>query len=349
MKTIIKSTFLWLFFISLYGCAAFGIPETSDPIEKLKWAEAALRAGRPIPAERLLKEAIPLLEQEENWGMLGAAYNIYGRLDYVAPKGKDINYYYAIMNFDKSLEYIEKYLNENEIDKKDKFYNLYYQWATNSAFSLGELYQVNKIYVLSCYYFDKSFEYYNVQLKINPRADIGARGFKSFKEGVKRNKEWSNCSSINPKPSISTIKEVIIKSKQALFDETHRKATKKNIDDSKINYYLSNLASNEIGKRIFILKTIFNDEITDNRIFAVINEMLSNKNIHEDMPNIEADEISWLCKALASSGRKEYEDTIKKVYENTGDNKVRRYAEQSLSILEDFSIRNRDILQQVRK
>jgi hypothetical protein len=344
--TIIKSISLCLIFTSLYGCAGVGIPESSNPIEKIQWADNAIRSGRAGIAEKLLKEAIPMLEQEKNWGMLSRAYNVYGLLEYHFPGNKDKTYYHAIMNFNKSLDYFEIFLAEKGLDKNDRFYTFYHQWATNSAFSLGELYQVNKNYKLSCYFFDKSLKYYNEQLELKPDADLVAVGFKSFQEAIDKNKEWANCNDIDQSPDSSTIEDAIIKTNQALFDETYPKAVKKDIKDSEIEYYLKQLSSSEISERISFLKTIFKKEITDNKIFSVINKMLAGKNVQEDIPYIEADEISWLCKALASSGRIEYRDTIAKVYESATNKKIKGYAKESLYILENFAIKNRDVIMQ---
>ncbi len=174
------------------GCAAMLIPETKDPVEKIQWANSSLNMKRPIPAEKLLNEAIPILEQEKNIGMLGAAYNIYGRLDYSFPNKNDTNHAKAIANFEKSLKYLEEFFNAGKPDKDDKHYKMYNQWATNSAFCLGELYRQSNE-ELSCKYFDKSVLYYKKQRELSPSTNVAAEGFKSFEESIKKNKEKSNC------------------------------------------------------------------------------------------------------------------------------------------------------------
>lgn len=345
--SIIKLLSLYIIFISFYGCAGIGIPESSDPTDKIQWADTALRSGRPGPAEKLLNEAILMLENKKDFGGLSQAYNIYGLLEYHFTGNNDKTYYRAIINFNKSLDYFEKFLLEKGLDKKDRFYTFYYQWATNSAFSLGEIYQVNKNYKLSCYFFNKSFEYYNEQLKIKPDADIAAVGFNNFEEAIEKNKEWSNCNDSENNIDTSIIKDEIKETNQILFDETYPKAVKKDIKDTEIEYYLTQLSSNEINERIYILKTIFKKEITDDKIFSVINKMLTGKNVLKDISNIEEDEISWLCKTLASSGRMKYRDTITKVLESATSKKIKKYAEESIFIMETFSIKNRDIIERV--
>lgn len=62
----------------LTGCAAVGVPATSDPGEKLKWADALMDVSRPIPAERLIREAIEIYQTQGNQSGLAEAYRTYG-------------------------------------------------------------------------------------------------------------------------------------------------------------------------------------------------------------------------------------------------------------------------------
>jgi hypothetical protein len=108
------------------------------------------------------------------------------------PRSSDTNHANAISNFEKSLEYLEKFFSTGKPDKDDKYYKMYNQWATNSAFCLGELYRTSNE-ELSCKYFDKSIAYYKKQRELSPSANVTAEGFKSFEESIKKNKEKSNC------------------------------------------------------------------------------------------------------------------------------------------------------------
>jgi len=74
---------IWLLFsiilIWLSGCAAMGVPYTSDPIEKLKWACGLFDyAERPLPAESLIREAIEICQKTNDSECLAQAYLTYG-------------------------------------------------------------------------------------------------------------------------------------------------------------------------------------------------------------------------------------------------------------------------------
>src|SRR3569832_1253737 len=57
----------FLLLVALAGCAAALVPETSDPARKLGWARELINnQNRPIPAERLIKEALTIYQAEQN-------------------------------------------------------------------------------------------------------------------------------------------------------------------------------------------------------------------------------------------------------------------------------------------
>lgn len=62
----------------LAGCAAAFVPATSDPQEKLNWAGGLVHiASRPLPAERLIREAISIYKQQNDEVGLAGAYTVY--------------------------------------------------------------------------------------------------------------------------------------------------------------------------------------------------------------------------------------------------------------------------------
>jgi len=77
---------VFLLFILLDGCAAYLVPETKDPKDKLSWARSLINTGRPLPAEKLINESIEIYSRENNMAMLGEAYWLYGMLEYGFPK-----------------------------------------------------------------------------------------------------------------------------------------------------------------------------------------------------------------------------------------------------------------------
>jgi hypothetical protein len=65
-------------YLILTGCSAMFVPETNDPYEKLKWAQLLIeRQSRPIPAERLINQAIAICKQNNDYSCLGRAYILY--------------------------------------------------------------------------------------------------------------------------------------------------------------------------------------------------------------------------------------------------------------------------------
>ena len=65
--------------VCLVACAGVGVPYTSDPYEKLKWAGGLVHQGaRPLPAEGLIREALRSFEARGDELGLAAAYRVYG-------------------------------------------------------------------------------------------------------------------------------------------------------------------------------------------------------------------------------------------------------------------------------
>ncbi len=47
--------------------------------------------------------------------------------------------------------------------------------------------------------------------------------------------------------------------------------------------------------------------------------------------------MAWLCKALASSGLREYKKTLEKAANTTINSKLKKYAKQSLNLISEYS------------
>jgi hypothetical protein len=63
----------------LTGCAAYGVPASSDPDQKLRDAYMLFdRKDRPLPAERLIREAITIYQEQNKEPALAEAYRAYG-------------------------------------------------------------------------------------------------------------------------------------------------------------------------------------------------------------------------------------------------------------------------------
>lgn len=75
----IKVIILNLSVISLLtSCAGIGIPNSSDPYEKLKYSYQAMNMNRYIPANRLIVGAIKIFKERKDKEGLAEAYATYG-------------------------------------------------------------------------------------------------------------------------------------------------------------------------------------------------------------------------------------------------------------------------------
>lgn len=74
------AAFLLVVFLSA-GCAGVGVVATTDPLTKLNDAEDLfVRLDRPLIAERLIKEAMTIYQEQDNFHGLGNAHREYADL-----------------------------------------------------------------------------------------------------------------------------------------------------------------------------------------------------------------------------------------------------------------------------
>lgn len=104
--------------------------------------------------------------------------------------------------------------------------------------------------------------------------------------------------------------------------------------------YMDGLNSEDISERINTIKTIFSDRGIDLRVYSAINDLIEEKYRNDEMTNQEKDELSWLCKALATSGREEYKEILSRVYKTANSFKVKLHAKQSLSLIDTYAAKN---------
>jgi tetratricopeptide (TPR) repeat protein len=93
----------------LNGCAAVGVPTTSDPLEKLVWSQELLyRQDRPLPAERLIIEAIEIYTEEKDTECSAEAYSTYGSFLVSSSVKKRKKKYQKRGFLDKTVTYEER-------------------------------------------------------------------------------------------------------------------------------------------------------------------------------------------------------------------------------------------------
>ena len=184
--------------ILLTGCAAILVPETNDPIEKLRWADELYdKQQRPLPAEKLIQEAIDICTANQDKSCLGDAYISYGfffrspSIEKWQKHYKEKGFYDKTATYEirmtKSVEYFEKaILNFKETKEYDKL--------TNAYLNLGFTYYFMGDQKAECEPYAKSLEYYFKNIKSNPNANIVLpEGFSSYKEYVAVHQKRAGC------------------------------------------------------------------------------------------------------------------------------------------------------------
>jgi len=188
MKSV-RFIILSLIGLCLSGCAAMLVPETSDPIEKLGWAtELFDNQGRPLPAERLIKEAIEICEKSNNASCLGKANITYGFFFRSPSIDKWEKYYRENGFYDKSATFDNRLVKSKEYFEKGISYYLQtkeYDALTNAYLNLGFTYYFLNDSKGQCESYSKSLEYNAKNMEVNPNAKVALpRGVSTFKEYV---------------------------------------------------------------------------------------------------------------------------------------------------------------------
>ena len=184
----------------LAGCAGFGIAASGDPLTKLNDAEELfMDQARPLPAERLIREAMDIYQERDDAHGLGNAHREYAdllRSPAVAKWEKvyrESGFRDPSVTFDnrftKASEYYSKALGfyaraeklHKESRKLDALTNVYF----NMAWSYLQLDDRKN----ACAYYDNAMDAYLENVKENP----GARPRGSVPEAVSAAKRRAGC------------------------------------------------------------------------------------------------------------------------------------------------------------
>lgn len=183
----------------LSGCAAIGVVETSDPDKKIRDAYILFdEQQRPLPAERLIREAITIYQEKNNDLGLAEAYRAYGFFFRSSAIEKWHKYYEdngfyeggatvanrhakSIAYFEKSAAIFEKY------KKNDSLTNIH----RNMGFTYEFANQPEK----ACDEYKKSIIASQRHKKENPSATLTLpKGFSSYEAYVNPFLERLKCS-----------------------------------------------------------------------------------------------------------------------------------------------------------
>ncbi len=184
--------------ILVAGCAAMGVPYTTDPKKKLSYAVMLYdEQQRPLPAERLIRESIDIFKSENNEKGLAQAYRVYGFF-FRSAAIKSWHRYYKRNGFmedgasfanryDKSIEYFEK---SEAIFKKHNIYDA----LTNVYLHKGFTYEFAKKNKEACEEYKKSIVSHQNDMKTNPGVSVTLpEGFNSYGEYIGKHMQRLGC------------------------------------------------------------------------------------------------------------------------------------------------------------
>jgi len=200
MNKITKICAILLSFQLLTGCAAMLVPSTSDPATKLAWAQELIeKQDRPLPAERLIREAIDIYREQKDEIGVAHGYRMYG-IFFNAPALRKWQKYYQEngfldksasydTRFQKALEYLDKSLsiatNHKDINMPANLYVL-----------TGFAYQNMQQTAAACLAFDKSIVAYKLMVAQNSQVKASVpKEYSSFENGINDFKKRAACKS----------------------------------------------------------------------------------------------------------------------------------------------------------
>jgi tetratricopeptide (TPR) repeat protein len=184
--------------VLLTACAAALVPVTNDPMEKLAWAEELYdKQQRPLPAEKLINEAIAICSKENDLNCLGKANLNYGFF-FRSPSIRKWEKIYKEHGFiDEDATY------ENRLVKSKEYFESaisYYTQEnnfgalTNAYLNLGFAYYFLKEHEKECAPYKQSLEYNLKAIEKNPELPTALpQGFSSFKEYIEVQEKRAGC------------------------------------------------------------------------------------------------------------------------------------------------------------
>jgi tetratricopeptide (TPR) repeat protein len=186
---------------TLGACSAMGVAESSDPAIKLRQAnELFVKEDRPVPAERLIHEALEIYEKNGDQLGMAEAFRTYGFFYRSTAVERWEKVYRAETGFfDKSVRFDERFQKSAEYFEKsattferagapDR--------AVNAEFNRGMTYFFAKDTAGACEAYDKSLVMYRHAQEIEPdKKPELPPGVNSFDELVRRFKAKVPCDS----------------------------------------------------------------------------------------------------------------------------------------------------------
>lgn len=120
MNMDLKLALCALAFSALVGCSAAGVVASSNPRQKLADADALLDQGRPLPAERLIVEAVQLCTTAGDQLCLADAYRGYGLFFMSSALASQKDRYVSQGFLDATATYQQRFVKANEYLEKSR-------------------------------------------------------------------------------------------------------------------------------------------------------------------------------------------------------------------------------------
>ena len=201
MKKFKSLLVTYVFFVA--GCAAVGVPYTSDPYEKLSYANDLYQnQNRAIPAERLFIESINIFKNNKDETGMAYAHRAYGVfLISDSVSGEYSGYFQKNGFLDKETTFKNRYhiaikhLNLSlELFTKLEFYDA----PININYVMGRIYWLGLNDIPeACSHFDKALNSYHALKAISPKEKIGVpEGFNNYEEFTIHIKKEAGCNSV---------------------------------------------------------------------------------------------------------------------------------------------------------
>lgn len=197
-----RKFFTSLSFVTLLiatGCAGIGVIDSSDPAVKLRQAASLYdQKDRPLPAERLIREAIDIYQKEGNQLGLAEAYTEYGFFFRShSLEGKWGTYYYEHGFLDKTVTYGTRYQASIDYFKQARaifLANQQFDAVTNVDLNMGFTYMLMGDKRSGCNAFDQSFDSMREAMRRDPSFHpILPKGYASYEEYILVVKEQYGC------------------------------------------------------------------------------------------------------------------------------------------------------------
>ena len=170
----------------LNACAAFGVVSQSDPAVKLADAEVLFaKRDRPLPAERLIREAMAIYQERGDLDGLGDANRLYGDL-LMSPAVSRMEKFYRRTGFlDRTVPFDDRFAKATEyLSASLGFYEKAEQKAREAGdhhrvalttYDMGLTYHLLKDREKACRSLDESFVAYKEFFQRNP--DAQSKGY----------------------------------------------------------------------------------------------------------------------------------------------------------------------------